>query len=66
MADIKNKLNGGIDLLAKAMRQVFDENMAATREAIDERATEREARSDEMDKLITGKDDDSARWSNKG
>ena len=60
MAEIKNKLNGGVELLAKAMRQVFDENMAATREAIDERATETEARSDEMDKLITGKDDDSA------
>ena len=32
--ETKNKLNGGIELLAKAMRQVFDENMEATREAV--------------------------------
>ena len=34
MAEIKNKLNGGIELLAKAIQQVFDETMSASREAV--------------------------------
>ena len=49
--EIKSKLNGGIELLATAMRKVFDENMAATREALKEDLSETEGRlNDHIDK----------------
>ena len=44
MADIKNKLNGGPELLAKAIQQVFEETMSATREVVREDLSEMEVR----------------------